>query len=124
MKNKISVSKQQPVPALKTDELIALLEASYTESVNSLFDLVDRLLPALLFLEKALDQDDIMERDLTMNFRGEERLISSPANAAGQIIGSFPEHLFKARYRIDETSTKVMIEMDRYKRAHGEVAAS
>ena len=67
MKNKTSVPKQQPIPPLKTDELIALLKASYDESVNSVFDIVDQLLATLLLLQRVLEDDNIMDHDFTMN---------------------------------------------------------
>jgi hypothetical protein len=124
MKNKTSVPKQQPVPPLKTDELIALLKASYDESVNSVFDIVDQLFATLLLLQRVLEDDDIMEHDLTMNFTGEHAKLPSPAYGVAQIIKLLPGQLYKARCQIDGTSTKVMIEMGRYEEVHREVAAS
>lgn len=124
MKNKISVPKQQSVPSLKTDELLALLEASYDESVNSVFDIVDGIGSVLSFLQRALEQEDVMEGDLTVNFRGEDIKLSSPANALAEIIQPLIQRLYKARHQVDETSIRVMIEMGRYKEAHSEVAAS
>jgi len=124
MKNKTSVPKQQPVPPLKTDELIALLKASYDESVNSVFDIVDQLFATLLLLQRVLEDDNIMDHDFTMNFRGQETKLSGPAFGVAQIIKLLPEQLYKARYQIDETSTKVRIEMGRYEEAQREGAAS
>jgi hypothetical protein len=132
MKNKPSVSKK-PVIAqggpprdlpLKTDELIDLLGKSYEQSAASLFDLVDSLVPVLLFLRQVIIQDAVGDNDLILNPPRGKMRYSSVTEAIGEIISGFPERLYEARYQMDEESTRISVAIRNYRESHRKVAAA
>jgi hypothetical protein len=129
MKNKTRIPRSSPIPKevslpappLKTDELIDLLERSYDQSVNSVFDLADGILPVLLFLRNTLYEDDPLD-ELIVHLKDRDVDVGPAVNAVGEILGKCCGPLFEARHEIDKVSTEVHTAMLRYRIIHSKLA--
>ena len=131
MKNKPRLPKKPvttqdvtpPNPPLTTEEMIDLLEQSFKESTDSLFNFADDLLPTILFLQEMILQDAVSET-LTLHLEDREINYCSAIDAIGNILSLFPGRLYKARNQADEKATEVSALMRRYREIHPKVASS
>jgi hypothetical protein len=130
MKNKSRVPRRAIVKKgrplldapLTADELIDLYERSYNASVKSLGNITAKLIPVLLFLEKAL----LEGTDETLLVRLKDRDVNycTASDGIAEIIGMLPALLFEAWNPIDLDSVKVHPAVERYRKAHPKVTSA
>ncbi|MGB7593205.1 MAG: hypothetical protein WCD04_16720 [Terriglobia bacterium] len=131
MKNKPRLPKKRlihqdvtlPNPPLKTDELIDFLERSHNENVKLVSDTVHELLPVLLFVQQAIDQDDSLE-SLIVRLKDRNVNYCTPDNAVAEILRLFSAHFYEAWNQIDEADLTVHSALKRYREIHPKVASA
>jgi hypothetical protein len=125
MKANRIISKKEKLPdrPLKADELIDLLERSYKETVESMGKVVHGTLPVLLFLQKAIDQDESLD-DLIVEMKDGPVKYCTADNGVARILGFLPAQLFEAWNEIDLASLKVGSAVERYRKIHLKIASA
>ena len=105
-----------PDPPLTTDELIALLERSYNETVELLGSLIGKSLSTLLFIREALIVGDIGGNKLFSDQEDQSQVYCSTDDGIGEIIEMLTPYLAKGWNRTDEASLKVRRAVDSYRK--------
>jgi hypothetical protein len=111
---------------LSKDELFDVLEQSskaHKECVDSTDRIVHEAVPVLLFLEKALDQDEAMD-DFVVHMKDGDLRWCNSGNAVATILGWLSTRLAEGWCKIDGSEFEAERVIERYRADHPKAANS
>jgi hypothetical protein len=108
---------------LSKDELIDLLDRTVEDCVASAERAINESLPVLLFLEKALDQDEPME-PLVLHMKDRDINYCHSGNAVGYILRGLTAQLHEGWNKIDESHMGAWGEAQRCRKGRPKAAKS